>query len=62
MNNIVSIDQDKCTGCGACIIKCPKQILHLDNTTITCTVVNQNQCDRLRGCEKVCSFDASKIN
>jgi Fe-S-cluster-containing hydrogenase component 2 len=62
MNKIVSIDQDKCAGCGACVIKCPQQILYLDNTTNTCAAVNQTQCDRLRGCEKVCSFGVIKIN
>lgn len=52
MNEIVSIDREKCTGCGACIKKCPKQILYLDGETETYAVINHNQCDRLLGCER----------
>jgi NAD-dependent dihydropyrimidine dehydrogenase PreA subunit len=62
MNEIVSIDGKKCTGCGACIKKCPQQILYLDREIKTCVVINQNQCDRLRGCERACKTGAIKIN
>jgi NAD-dependent dihydropyrimidine dehydrogenase PreA subunit len=61
MGNIVSIDKGKCTGCGACVIKCPQRILYIDTEANKCAVINHNQCDRLRGCEKVCPFGAIKV-
>ncbi len=27
-NNVAHIDQEKCTGCGACAEKCPKKVIH----------------------------------
>jgi NADH-quinone oxidoreductase subunit F len=62
MNEVVSIDKEKCTGCGVCIKKCPQQILYIDSETDTCAVIDHSRCDRLRGCVRVCRVGAIKIN
>jgi ferredoxin len=61
MNKIVLIDEVKCTGCASCVKLCPKQILYIDKGAGKCRVTDETQCDRRRGCERVCKFDAIKI-
>lgn len=61
MNKIVQINEESCTGCGACVDLCPLQILYLDKETGKCKVTDENKCDRRRGCERVCPADAIKI-
>ncbi|MDP8212728.1 MAG: 4Fe-4S binding protein [Candidatus Zapsychrus exili] len=62
MNKIVLIDEDKCIGCGLCVDMCPMNILYIDSKINKCKVINETKCDKLRGCERVCSVDAIKIN
>lgn len=62
VNSIVVIDEDLCTGCGACTAMCPKQILHVGSDTDICQVTDETQCDKLRGCERVCPSGAIKIH
>ena len=61
MNKIVMIDEELCVGCGACVSLCPKKILYIDEKTGKCKVSDESECDRLRGCEKVCPVAAIKI-
>ena len=30
----VSFNQDRCKGCGLCVVACPKNIVEIDNTKI----------------------------
>jgi len=62
MNTIVVIDEAKCTGCGACVKLCPKRILYVDKETKKCRVTDETQCDKFRGCERVCKASAIKIH
>lgn len=57
----VTVDAAACTGCGACVALCPRQILRIDDATTTCVVTDQSKCDRLGGCERVCPTNAIRI-
>ena len=62
MNKIVVIDQQLCTGCGACVKLCPQKILFLDKVAHSCKVTEETKCDKRRGCERVCPVGAIKIH
>jgi NAD-dependent dihydropyrimidine dehydrogenase PreA subunit len=55
------VNQELCTGCEACVLLCPKQLLYIDEKSGICNAIRHNQCDRLRGCERVCPTGAIKI-
>ena len=61
MNKIVIIDESLCIGCAKCVELCPKKILYIDSKTKKCKVNDEAKCDKLRGCERVCSVKAIKI-
>jgi NAD-dependent dihydropyrimidine dehydrogenase PreA subunit len=61
MSKIVVIDEERCVSCGACVSLCPKKILYIDEKDGKCKVKDESQCDRLRGCEKVCPVNALRI-
>jgi len=58
---VVDINKENCTGCGLCVSMCPQKILFIDKETGKCSVTDDNKCDRLGGCERVCPADAIKI-
>ncbi|MBN2407620.1 MAG: 4Fe-4S binding protein [Elusimicrobia bacterium] len=60
-NSNVSVDRERCTGCGACVSLCPRKILYIDKEG-KCAVNIEPECDRLKGCERSCPADAIKIN
>ena len=62
MDKNVEIDQELCTGCGACVKMCPARILYIDKVTKTAKVSNDKACDLLAGCMRVCKVGAMKIN
>lgn len=62
IHKIVVIDEELCTGCGACVKLCPKNILFLDKQANVCKVTDENRCDKRRGCERVCPSGAIKIH
>jgi electron transfer flavoprotein alpha subunit len=54
---IVSVDKEKCTGCGACIDICPFGAPSLEGDTV---VVN-DQCTACGACLDVCPVNALSL-
>lgn len=61
MNKIVLINEELCIGCARCVKLCPKKILYIDSASKKCKVSDETNCDKFRGCERVCSIKAIKI-
>ena len=74
-DNKASINSIACTACGACVKACPKGIIKLVpenwNTLVMCSnhdkgIESRKVCDvgciGCRKCEKVCEFDAIKVD
>ena len=56
---IIEIDEDKCTGCGACVTQCAEGALQIVNGKAK--VVNDVFCDGLGACIGECPEDALRI-
>jgi len=56
---IIEIDEEKCDGCGACVISCPEGALHIINGKAR--VVKENFCDGLGACIGECPQGALTI-
>ncbi len=56
---IIEIDEDKCTGCGACVTKCAEGALEVIHGKAR--VVNEVFCDGLGACIGECPEDALRI-
>ena len=56
---IIEIDEDKCTGCGACVTKCAEGALAIVDGKAM--VVNEVFCDGLGACIGECPEGALKI-
>ncbi len=52
---MVTIDKDKCTGCGGCIDLCPEIAISMINDIVT---VNDELCTECGTCIKVCPMKA----
>nr|MDO8079410.1 4Fe-4S binding protein [Candidatus Freyarchaeota archaeon] len=59
MRKIVTIDEDKCTGCGACVPDCPEGALQVINGKAR--VIGDPLCDGLGACVRGCPEGALKI-
>lgn len=56
---IIKIDEEKCTGCGDCIVNCPEGALQLIDGKAR--LVSEVACDGLGACIGHCPFDAITV-
>lgn len=54
-----SVDENKCTGCGACVAECPAGAISLDDQGIA--VVDKEKCTGCGRCAKACPVEAVRI-
>jgi len=59
VRKIIQIDEDKCTGCGNCVVKCAEGALEIIDGKAK--VVKDSFCDGLGACIGECPEDALKI-
>lgn len=57
--DIITIDQDKCNGCGNCVTGCPEGAIQMVNGRAR--LVNDSYCDGLGACIGKCPVDAITI-
>lgn len=55
----ISLDEDKCVDCGACISLCPTEALKMDDDYSL--VLNEEECVYCKACIPACPVDALKI-
>ena len=56
---IVTVDADKCTGCGECVSACPAQVFEMPGDVAE---VNGNDCLGCESCVLLCPVEAITLN
>jgi Pyruvate/2-oxoacid:ferredoxin oxidoreductase delta subunit len=59
IRKIVKIDEEKCNGCGACVIKCAEGALQIIDGKAK--LISDNYCDGLGACLGTCPQDAITV-
>ena len=57
--SFISVDQEKCTGCGSCITICGGQVFEM--TYDKAAVLHSEWCLECWNCEVVCTADAINL-
>ena len=57
----VTVDEEKCTGCGTCVDACPVNVYELDEETKKTKIINPDDCLDCKACEIQCEAEAIKI-
>ncbi len=55
----ITVEDDKCTGCGECVESCPGEVYELKGNKAV--VVNLDECHGCHTCEAVCDDDACHV-
>lgn len=50
---------DKCTGCGSCLIVCPRSVLNMPNGRVE--IRNRDACIECGACQRNCPFGAITV-
>jgi len=53
------LDQKKCTGCGMCLLVCPRAVLSLNDSKVD--IVNRDACMECGACARNCSVNAFSV-
>jgi len=56
----LKIIPEKCTGCGVCILVCPRAVLSL-NKNNTIEIQDKDKCMECGACQMNCAFDAISV-
>ena len=56
---MVSVDADKCVGCGACAAACPGSVYTIEDGK---SVVGENECLGCYSCTAICPVEAITIS
>lgn len=61
LNNVVtlSLDEEKCTGCGMCLEVCPHRVLRMNRTHVE--IENRDACMECGACSRNCPFEAISV-
>jgi len=59
-NNLLTIDEQKCTSCGLCVAVCVRRILHLGEGSVQIT--DPAMCIYCGHCKAVCPTDAPRFS
>ncbi len=55
----ITVDEEKCNGCGECVENCPGEVYELVNNTATAT--NPDECHGCQTCVELCDEDAVTV-
>jgi L-aspartate semialdehyde sulfurtransferase ferredoxin len=54
----VTRDEEKCTHCGQCVVHCPTDALHIDDTATRQVLYDEAHCIECLACIRVCPYGA----
>jgi len=57
--SIITIDEDRCNGCGQCVPDCPEGAIQIIDGKAR--LVSDLFCDGLGACIKTCPYEALKV-
>jgi len=55
----LSLDQERCAGCGLCVTVCPREVLRLEAGH--CRVVDRDRCMECGACSRNCATGAITV-
>ena len=55
----LALDQDKCVGCGMCLMVCPQEVLSMDNGSAG--ILNRDRCMECGACARNCPTEAITV-